>query len=196
MEPAPLAGESRIVSLGQDAFRRRRSSNPRAPATRAKTEPKPAGSISGTGVMTPMAAANGDVLEKYLIDFLPEHPAYYPEDQLTDKTERFFVNEIIRNNVLKLYDEEVPYSVEIVTLLFKEEPKIIRLSCEIIVERDSQKPIIIGKKGQSIKKLGIESRKELELFFQKQVYMELFVKVREDWRNNKKMLDQFGYESE
>lgn len=82
------------------------------------------------------------------------------------------------------------------TLLFKEEPKIIRLSCEIIVERDSQKPIIIGKKGQSIKKLGIESRKELELFFQKQVYMELFVKVREDWRNNKKMLDQFGYESE
>jgi GTP-binding protein Era len=81
-------------------------------------------------------------------------------------------------------------------LLFKEEPKIIRLSCEIIVERDSQKPIIIGKKGQSIKKLGIESRKELELFFQKQVYMELFVKVREDWRNNKKMLDQFGYESE
>jgi GTP-binding protein Era len=137
-----------------------------------------------------------DVLEKYLVDFLPEHPAYYPEDQLTDKTERFFVNEIIRNNVLKLYDEEVPYSVEIVTLLFKEEPKIIRLSCEIIVERDSQKPIIIGKKGQSIKKLGIESRKELELFFQKQVYMELFVKVREDWRNNKKMLDQFGYESE
>jgi GTP-binding protein Era len=122
--------------------------------------------------------------------------AYYPEDQLTDKTERFFVNEIIRNNVLKLYDEEVPYSVGIVTLLFKEEPKIIRLSCEIIVERDSQKPIIIGKKGQSIKKLGIESRKELELFFQKQVYMELFVKVREDWRNNKKMLDQFGYESE
>ena len=78
-----------------------------------------------------------DVLEKYLIDFLPEHPAYYPEDQLTDKTERFFVNEIIRNNVLKLYDEEVPYSVEIVTLLFKEEPKIIRLSCEIIVERES-----------------------------------------------------------
>ena len=137
-----------------------------------------------------------DVLEKYLVDFLPEHPAYFPEDQLTDKTERFFVNEIIRNNVLKLYDEEVPYSVEIVTLLFKEEPKILRLSCEVIVERPSQKPIIIGKQGQSIKKLGIESRKELEQFFQKQVYMELFVKVREDWRNNKKMLDQFGYESE
>ena len=137
-----------------------------------------------------------DVLERYLIGFLPEHPAYFPEDQLTDKTERFFVNEIIRNNVLKLYDEEVPYSVEVVTLLFKEEPKILRLSCEIIVERPSQKPIIIGKQGQSIKKLGIESRKELEQFFQKQVYMELFVKVREDWRNNKKMLDQFGYESE
>lgn len=137
-----------------------------------------------------------DVLESYLVGFLPEHPAYFPEDQLTDKTERFFVNEIIRNNVLKLYEEEVPYSVEVVTLLFKEEPKILRLSCEIIVERPSQKPIIIGKQGQSIKRLGIESRKELEQFFQKQVYMELFVKVREDWRNNKKMLDQFGYESE
>ena len=86
-----------------------------------------------------------------MVDFLPEHPAYFPEDQLTDKTERFFVNEIIRNNVLKLYDEEVPYSVEIVTLLFKEEPKILRLSCEVIVERPSQKPIIIGKQGQSIK---------------------------------------------
>ena len=135
-------------------------------------------------------------LESDLVGFLPEHPAYFPEDQLTDKTERFFVNEIIRNNVLKLYEEEVPYSVEVVTLLFKEEPKILRLSCEIIVERPSQKPIIIGKQGQSIKRLGIESRKELEQFFQKQVYMELFVKVREDWRNNKKMLDQFGYESE
>lgn len=137
-----------------------------------------------------------DVLERYIIDFLPEHPAFYPEDQLTDKSERFFVNEIIRNNVLKLYDEEVPYSVEVVTLLFKEETKIIRMSCEIIVERASQKPIIIGKGGQSIKKLGIESRKELEQFFQKQVYVELFVKVREDWRNNKKMLDQFGYDSD
>lgn len=137
-----------------------------------------------------------DVLERYIVDGLPIHPAYYPEDQLTDKSERFFVNEIVRNNILKIYDEEVPYAVEVVTILFKEDIKIIRMSCEIIVERNSQKPIIIGKGGQTIKKLGIESRKELELFFQKKIFIELFVKVREDWRNNNKMLDQFGYDAE
>ena len=137
-----------------------------------------------------------DVLERHIVDGLPIHPAYYPEDQLTDKSERFFVNEIVRNNILKIYDEEVPYAVEVVTILFKEDIKIIRMSCEIIVERNSQKPIIIGKGGQTIKKLGIESRKELEQFFQKKIFIELFVKVREDWRNNNKMLDQFGYDAE
>ena len=137
-----------------------------------------------------------DVLERHIVDGLPIHPAYYPEDQLTDKSERFFVNEIVRNNILKIYDEEVPYAVEVVTILFKEDIKIIRMSCEIIVERNSQKPIIIGKGGQTIKKLGIESRKELEQFFQKKIFIELFVKVREDWRNNNKLLDQFGYDAE
>ena len=125
---------------------------------------------------------------------LPFHPPYYPEDQLTDRSERFFVNEIIRNNMLKLYDEEVPYASEVVTLAFRENSKIIRMSCEIIVERESQKPIIIGKNGSKIKALGTNARKELEAFFGKQVYIELFVKVREDWRNNKNMLRQFGYE--
>jgi GTP-binding protein Era len=150
-------------------------------------------------VYLPISAQEGfqlDVLEKYIVDFLPVHPPYYPEDQLTDRSERFFVNEIIRNNILKLYEEEIPYASEVVTLSFKEEEKIIRLHCEVILERPSQKPIVIGKNGAGIKRLGIESRKELELFLGKQVYLELFVKVRDDWRNNKTMLKQFGYDTE
>jgi GTP-binding protein Era len=135
-------------------------------------------------------------LEKAVLEFLPEHPAYFPEDQITDRSERFFVNEIVRNNALKLYEDEVPYSLEVSTLLFKEDEKIIRLSCEIVVERDSQKRIIIGNKGEAIKRLGINARKDLETFFGKQIYIELFVKVRDDWRNNKNMLRQFGYDAD
>ncbi len=137
-----------------------------------------------------------EVLEKLVLDYLPIHPAYFPADQLTDRSERFFVNEIIRNNLLALYDEEIPYSCEVLTLSFKETSKIIRMSCEIIVERESQKPIIIGKGGSKIKRLGIDSRKQLEEFFDKQVFLEMFVKVREEWRNNDKMLNQFGYNNE
>ncbi len=150
-------------------------------------------------VYLPISAQEGfqlDVLEKYIVDFLPIHPPYYPEDQLTDRSERFFVNEIIRNNILKLYEEEIPYASEVITLSFKEEEKIIRLHCEVILERPSQKPIVIGRNGAGIKRLGIESRKELETFLGKQVYLELFVKVRDDWRNNKTMLKQFGYDTE
>ena len=139
---------------------------------------------------------NIDKLEKAVLEFLPEHPAYFPEDQITDRSERFFVNEIVRNNALKLYEDEVPYSLEVSTLLFKEDEKIIRLSCEIVVERDSQKRIIIGNKGEAIKRLGINARKDLETFFGKQIYIELFVKVRDDWRNNKNMLRQFGYDAD
>lgn len=139
---------------------------------------------------------NTDTIEKLVLKYLPEHPPYFSGEDITDRSERFFVNEIIRNNILKLYSEEIPYSVEVMTLTFKEEEKIIRMSCEIIAERESQKGIIIGNKGAAIKKLGIQSRKDLEAFFQKQVFMELFVKVREDWRNNKNMLKQFGYDSD
>jgi len=137
-----------------------------------------------------------EVLEKMVLDYLPIHPPYFPEDQLTDRSERFFVNEIIRNNLLALYNEEIPYSCEVITLSFKETNKIIRLSCEIVVERDSQKPIILGKGGKKIKRLGIDSRKQLEEFFDKQVFLETFVKVREEWRNNDKMLNQFGYNND
>lgn len=139
---------------------------------------------------------NLEKLEELALSYLPEHPAYFPEDQITDRSERFFVNEIVRNNGLRLYEEEIPYSIEVSTLLFKEEDKILRLSCELVVERDSQKRIVIGNKGDAIKRLGINSRKELEAFFGKQVYIELFVKVREDWRNNKNMLKQFGYDAD
>ncbi len=145
----------------------------------------------------PLSALNNfntDTLEKLVLKYLPVHPPYFSGEDITDRSERFFVNEIIRNNVLKLYSEEIPYSVEVMTLSFKEDEKIIRMSCEIIAERESQKGILIGNKGAAIKKLGIHSRKDLEEFFGKQVFIELFVKVREDWRNNKNMLRQFGYE--
>jgi GTP-binding protein Era len=150
-------------------------------------------------IYLPISAEHGfqvEVLEEYIEKFLPEHPAYFPDDQLTDRSERFFVNEIIRNNILKLYDEEIPYACEVMSLSFKENKKLIKINCEIIVERDSQKPILIGKRGDGIKNLGIESRKELEAFFGKQVFLELYVKVREDWRNNNNMLKQFGYDQE
>jgi GTP-binding protein Era len=124
------------------------------------------------------------------------HPPYFDGEDVTDRSERFFVNEIIRNNILKLYSDEIPYSSEVHTLSFKEDVKIIRMSCEIIVERDSQKRIVVGSKGAGIKQLGIQSRKELEAFFGKQIFIELFIKVRDNWRNNANMLKQFGYEGD
>lgn len=147
----------------------------------------------------PVSALNNfniDVIEKWVLEFLPEHPPYFNSEDITDRSERFFVNEIIRNNALKIYSEEIPYSLEVLTLSFKEDEKIIRISCEIIVEKQSQKGIIIGNKGETIKRLGIKSRKDLEEFFQKQIFLETFVKVRPDWRNNPLMLKQFGYDSD
>ncbi len=150
-------------------------------------------------VYLPISAEHGFntvELEQYIESFLPVHPAYYPDDQLTDKSERFFVNEIVRNQLLKLYDEEVPYACEVNTLAFKESEKIIHIHAEIFVERDSQKPILIGRGGAKIKQLGIESRKNLEGFFGKQVHLELHVKVKDDWRNDDRMLRSFGYEGD
>lgn len=137
-----------------------------------------------------------DRLEQQVLEYLPIHPPYFDGEDITDRSERFFVNEIIRNNILKLYSDEIPYSSEVHTLSFKEDTKIIRMSCEIIVERDSQKRIVVGSKGAGIKQLGIQSRKELEAFFGKQIFIELFVKVRDNWRNNANMLKQFGYEGD
>jgi len=133
-----------------------------------------------------------NLLER-LIELLPECPPYFPKDQMTDKPERFFVNEIVREKILLNYKKEIPYSVEVLTEEFKEDETIIRIRSIIMVERDSQKGIIIGHKGEALKKVGIEARKDLEAFFGKQIHIELFVKVNKNWRNNKNQLKKFGY---
>ncbi len=137
---------------------------------------------------------NTQAVMQFILDKIPEHPAYYDKDTLTDRTERFFVSEIIREKVFKLYEKEIPYSTEVIVTSFKEEPKIIRIHAEIIVERDSQKNIIIGTNGSMIKKVGTFARQDIEEFLQKKVYLELFVKVIPDWRSKKTYLKQFGYE--
>jgi GTP-binding protein Era len=136
---------------------------------------------------------NTDVLLEKIKDSLPEHPAYYDEDTLTDKSERFFASEIIREKIFLYYDQEIPYSTEVVITSFKETETIIRIQAEIIVERDSQKGILIGKGGKSLKKVGIEARKDMEAFFGKQIHLEQFVKVEKDWRKQERHLSRFGY---
>ncbi len=128
-----------------------------------------------------------------IIELLPESPAYYPKDQLTDKPERFFVNEIIREKILIHYKKEIPYAVEIDTEEFFEEETIIRMRSVIMVERETQKGIIIGHKGLALKRVGVEARKDLEKFFGKQVHLELYVKVNKNWRSNANQLKRFGY---
>jgi GTP-binding protein Era len=128
-----------------------------------------------------------------IIELLPESPPYYPKDQLTDKPERFFVNETIREKILMHYKKEIPYAVEIDTEEFLEEENIIRMRSVIMVERDTQKGIIIGHKGSALKRVGIEARKDLEKFFGKQVHLELYVKVNKNWRSNQQQLKRFGY---
>lgn len=128
-----------------------------------------------------------------IVELLPEAPPYYPKDQLTDKPERFFVNETIREKILKHYKKEIPYSVEIETEEFFEDEKIIRMRSVIMVERDSQKGIVIGHKGAALKRVGVEARKDLEKFFDKQVHLELYVKVNKNWRSDNKQLKRFGY---
>ena len=128
-----------------------------------------------------------------IIDLLPESPPFYPKDALTDKPERFFVNEIIREKILLNYDKEIPYAVEIETEEFKEDDDIIRIRAVIMVERDTQKGIIIGHKGAAIKKVGIQAREDLEKFFGKQIHLATYVKVNKDWRSNERQLRRFGY---
>jgi len=128
-----------------------------------------------------------------IIELLPQSPAFYPKDQLTDKPERFFVNEAIREKILMHYKKEIPYAVEVDTEEFFEEDTIIRMRSVIMVERETQKGIIIGHKGSALKRVGIEARKDLEKFFGKQVHLELYVKVNKNWRSNQKQLRRFGY---
>ncbi|PIB37717.1 GTPase Era [Maribacter sp. 4G9] len=128
-----------------------------------------------------------------ILELLPVSPPYYPKDQLTDKPERFFVNETIREKILLYYKKEIPYAVEVETEEFLEDEEIIRIRSVIMVERDSQKGIIIGHKGSALKKVGVEARKDLEQFFDKQVHIELYVKVNKNWRNDTRQLKRFGY---
>ena len=125
---------------------------------------------------------------------LPEGPAFFPKDQLTDKSERFFVNEIIREKILLNYDKEIPYSVEVEVESFQESDDLIRISAVIYCERDSQKGIIIGKAGSALKRVGMQARKDIEEFFQKKVFLQLFVKVDRDWRSSTGRLKHYGYD--
>lgn len=136
---------------------------------------------------------NVENLKNRLIELLPVGPKYFPDDTWTDKSERFFVNEIIREKIFKIYNQEIPYATEVNTESFKIKNKILKISSLIIVERDSQKGIIIGSKGDSIKQIGIEARKDLESFFKKKVFLELNVKVVKDWRKNSNELKKLGY---
>ncbi len=134
-----------------------------------------------------------DALLARIVEFLPEHPPYFPKDQLTDRSERFIVNEVIREKILLSYDKEIPYAVEVETESFKVNENIIKISSIIYVERASQKGILIGHKGEALKKVGTLARKELEQFFDKKIHLELFVKVNKDWRSNPNALKRFGY---
>ena len=144
----------------------------------------------------PISAKNKfgvDMLLKRIQELLPESPAFFDKDQLTDKPARFFVSEIIREKILLYYDKEIPYSVEVVVESFKEDDRQIHINAVIYVERDSQKGIIIGHQGVALKKVSTEARKALEKFFDKHIYLEVFVKVDKDWRSSERELDNFGY---
>ena len=147
----------------------------------------------------PISAKNKfgvDLLLRRIQELLPESPAFFDKDQLTDKPARFFVSEIIREKILLYYDKEIPYSVEVVVERFKEEERKIHINAVIYVERDSQKGIIIGHQGVALKKVSTEARKALEKFFDKHIYLEVFVKVDRDWRSSERELNNFGYNPE
>ncbi len=144
----------------------------------------------------PVSAKSGEQVDNLLpklLSYMPEHPPYFPQDEYTDRSERFFASEIIREKIFLNYEQEVPYSTEVSIISFKDEPSIIRISAVIYVERDSQKGIIIGKAGSSLKKVGMEARKDMETFFGKKVFLETHVKVADNWRKHSFKLKQFGY---
>ena len=136
---------------------------------------------------------NIDKIMSRIIEKLPAGNAFYSKEEFTDKSERFFVSEIVREKILLNYKKEIPYSVEVIVNSFKEEERIIKIQVDILVERDSQKGIIIGDKGSALKRVGTQARKDMEVFFKKQIFLELFVKVDKDWRSNETRLKNFGY---
>jgi len=154
--------------------------------------------VMDKAVIIPVSAIksfNTEAVFKNILDLLPEAPPYFPKDTLTDKTERFFVEEIVREKIMLHYKQEIPYSVEIKVESFVESEGLIKISTLIFVEKESQKGIIIGSKGLALKRVGTEARKDMETFFGKKVFIELFVKVKKDWRNDDRQLKYFGYNS-
>jgi len=152
--------------------------------------------LTNLASIIPVSATTGEnteLLFDTIIGAIPEHPPYFPQDELSDKSERFFAAELIREKIFMNFDQEVPYSTEVAVTEFKEEPDIIRMRAEIYVERDSQKGIIIGKGGSALKKLGSEARKDMETFFDKKVFLETHVKVAGNWRKERDKLRRFGY---
>jgi len=144
----------------------------------------------------PISAKEGffvNELKEIFINNIPESPPFFPKDQFTDKSERFFVNESLREQILLNYDKEIPYSVEVITEEFKETNKIIKIRSVIFTERDSQKKILIGHKGAALKKVASNARKNLEKFFNKKIFLEVYIKVKKNWRNDKLSLKRFGY---
>lgn len=143
---------------------------------------------------------NVDLLLNKIVEYLPEGPIYYPKDQFTDRNERFFVSEIIREKILLQYHQEIPYSCEVIVDAFKDDPdplrNLVRIHATIYASRKTQKAIIIGDKGSAIKKLGIAARKDIETFLDKHVFLELFVKIKEDWRDDENSLKMFGYDGD
>jgi GTP-binding protein Era len=139
---------------------------------------------------------NLDMLLQNILKHAPEAPPFYPEDQLTDKSERFIAAEIIREKIMMRYKEEIPYSVQVEVVEFKDEEKLLRISAEIYVMRDSQKIILIGKGGIALKNVGVAARRDMEQFFGKQVFLQTFVKVKDNWRDDDRMLKQFGYKND
>lgn len=152
--------------------------------------------VPNCSAIIPVSALNKfnlDILLKNILEKIPVAPPFYPEDQLTDKSERFIAAEIIREKIMMRYKEEIPYSVQVEVVEFKEEEKIIRISAEIYVMRDSQKIILIGKGGVALKSVGIAARRDMETFFGKQIFLQTFVRVKENWRDDDRLLKQFGY---
>lgn len=146
-----------------------------------------------TLIISALRGFNVSGLVEHIYELCPEHPAYYPADQLTDRNERFFVSEIIREKLLTHYQQEIPYSIEVVIDQFKQKKTLIKISAIVYCERDSQKVIIIGKRGLGLKRIGTEARRDIEKFLDSKVFLELFVKVREKWRNDDTQLRRFGY---
>jgi GTP-binding protein Era len=152
--------------------------------------------LPNAAMIIPVSAKTGESVNQILdevIKRIPDHPAFFPQDEFTDRSERFFAAEMIREKIFLNYNEEIPYSCEVVIASFKDEPDILRISAEIYVERETQKGILIGKGGSSLKKVGSEARVDMESFFGKKVFLETRVKVADNWRKERTRLKQFGY---